>query len=449
MHSLSGFVASYVLNALWEVALIFLVACVASRILRRLGPQAEHAVWVSALIAAVISPALPTWRQAHDLILRSPAAVGGAGMVLGADAGSSAAHSGILSIPQEWLWILLAVYVVAAGFSAVRLIVSLAGAARLLRKANPALLGEEYEDIWEKCGRAYSLHGPRIMTSADAPGPVALDLGGPVLLMPADFAVRCSPEQFQAALAHECAHLKRRDFQKNLFYETASLAIAFHPLAWVIKSHIAQTREMICDAMATEGQVDARIYVRSLLRLAELVAASPRVSTVHAIGIFDAGILEKRIMRIRMKKHNPGTVARWCLMTAAGAMLVSTAAGAASMAVVVAPQAALKDAAQANSYGHVYRVGHGVSAPVPLKTAQAEFPKSFHNDKKRFDETVLLHLIVDAQGMPQDVRVARSYRPDFDAEAVKAVRKYQFRPAMFQGKPVAVSINIEVHFKMY
>jgi hypothetical protein len=34
-----------------------------------------------------------------------------------------------------------------------------------------------------------------------------------------------------------------------------------------------------------------------------------------------------------------------------------------------------------------------------------------------------------------------------DEKAVEAVKRYRFKPAMLQGKPVPVEVNIEVNFK--
>jgi TonB family protein len=35
-----------------------------------------------------------------------------------------------------------------------------------------------------------------------------------------------------------------------------------------------------------------------------------------------------------------------------------------------------------------------------------------------------------------------------DEKAVEAVRRYRFKPATLQGKPVAVELNIEVNFRL-
>ncbi|HEX8712915.1 MAG TPA: M56 family metallopeptidase [Terracidiphilus sp.] len=449
MLNLSGFAASFLVNALWEPAAILVAAWLAAGVLKRLGPRAEHAVWVSALGAAVLAPALPILRMVPALLVGSPYADLGSQMILIADRSNAPAHAGVLSLPQAWFWSLFVVYAGCALVFAVRLALSLRGVVSLLRQARPAALPSGHDEVWRQCRNAFSIPRAQVLISTSAPGAVAVGLPRPVLLLSPDFAARCTPQDFLAAVAHECAHLKRRDFQKNLIYEMAGLPLAIHPLIWVIKSRVAQTREMICDAMATETYVDPRSYSRSLLRLAAMVAASPQPSARCAIGIFDAGILEKRIMRINLKKQQTRTIVRCGLIASAASILVSAAVGAAAAAVIVTPEAGSKTSAQAGANGHVYDVGHGVSAPIPLNRVLAKYPESARKSKEPINAVVLLRMVVDAEGVPQDVRVVHSYRPDFDAEAVKAAKKYRFKPAMLKGKPVAVSIKIEVNFKWY
>lgn len=433
MHNLSGFAASYLVNALWEPVSIFLAAWLASRMLRRLGPQAEHGVWVGALVAALITPAIPALRLLPAIFKGAAGTGGGSAAVLVADQAKTALRTSVLWLPQSWLGWLLALYIATGLFFAGRLILSSLAAVRLLRQAAPAALTRDQEEIWLRCRQAFSVPRACILVSARTSGPVALGLRRPVLLMPAQFASRCTNEDFLVAVAHECAHHGRRDYQKNLWYEAASIVLAFHPLIWAIKSRIAQTREMICDAMAVEKHVDARSYARSLLRLAAMVAEPAGASTGHAIGIFDAGILEKRIMRITVKKQQTRALLKYSLIVPAALFIPTVALGSGAMALVVEPQPASVAARGTKPFGFlhqgkidapdnetVYKVGHGVSAPVPLNKVVAEFPKAVRKDKKVPGGSVVVRLIVDAEGMPQDARVVRSYRPDFDAEAVKA-----------------------------
>ncbi len=447
MSVLSGFAASYVVNAVWEVAVIAGLAWLMSRPLKRLGPQAEHAVWVAALILSVVAPALPVLRMLLESVVGSRMKGNPAAIVLVAGESGAAAHGGGFVLSTLWMWSLLGCYAAILVYFSARLALRIHAAARLLRTARPAALTPQQNEIWRNCEQVFSLKRARILTSAATAGPVALGLRRPILLLPSNFAPTCPPQDFLAALAHECAHLRRRDFQKNLFYEVASLIVAFHPLLGLIKSRIAQTREMICDGMVTEGQIDAGNYARSLLKLAAMIA--PRASGNYAVGIFDGNILEQRIMRIRMKKQNVGTAIRYGLILSSAAMLCFTVVGAAALAVPVVTQTGSQDVSQPSAYGRVYKVGKGVSAPVPLNSVVAEYPKSVLINKVPINGKVLIRIIVDAGGMPQDIHVARSFRPDFDAQAVKAVKRYRFKPAMRLGKPVATYITIEVNFRWY
>ena len=101
-----------------------------------------------------------------------------------------------------------------------------------------------------------------------------------------------------------------------------------------------------------------------------------------------------------------------------------------------------------NAGGGLYKVGGGVSAPVPLFQPEAEF--SDEARRAKYQGIVVIYVIVDAQGNPQNPRVVRSLGMGLDEKALEAVRKYKFKPAMKDGKtPVPVPVNIEVNFRLY
>jgi len=98
--------------------------------------------------------------------------------------------------------------------------------------------------------------------------------------------------------------------------------------------------------------------------------------------------------------------------------------------------------------GGLYRVGGGVSAPVPLNQVEAEF--SDEARRAKYQGVCLVSLIVDAQGNPQDPHVVRTLGMGLDEKAMEAVRKYKFKPAMKDGHtPVPVMITVEVNFRLY
>jgi periplasmic protein TonB len=97
--------------------------------------------------------------------------------------------------------------------------------------------------------------------------------------------------------------------------------------------------------------------------------------------------------------------------------------------------------------GGVYRVGGGVSAPRVVYDPDPEYSQEARQAK--FQGTVVLWVVVGADGRPKQIRVQRTLGMGLDEKAIDAVRKWRFQPAEKDGHPVAVQVNIEVNFRLY
>ena len=97
--------------------------------------------------------------------------------------------------------------------------------------------------------------------------------------------------------------------------------------------------------------------------------------------------------------------------------------------------------------GGVFRVGGGVSAPRVVYQPDPEYSEEAR--KAKYQGTCVLWLVVGPDGRPRDIRVARSLGLGLDEKAIEAVKTWKFEPAMKDGKPVAVQINVEVSFRLY
>jgi protein TonB len=97
--------------------------------------------------------------------------------------------------------------------------------------------------------------------------------------------------------------------------------------------------------------------------------------------------------------------------------------------------------------GGVFRVGGGVSAPRAVFTPDPEYSEEAR--KAKYQGTCVLWLVVGPDGHPRDIRVARTLGLGLDEKAIEAVKQWKFEPAMKDGKPVAVQINVEVDFRLY
>ncbi|MDQ2833056.1 MAG: TonB family protein [Acidobacteriota bacterium] len=100
-----------------------------------------------------------------------------------------------------------------------------------------------------------------------------------------------------------------------------------------------------------------------------------------------------------------------------------------------------------NTGGGPKRIGGGVSAPVLIYSVEPEFSEEAR--KAKVAGNVLVNLWVDANGLPQHVHVIRGVGMGLDEKAIEAVKQYKFRPAMENGKPVLVELNVEVNFQIF
>jgi protein TonB len=88
-----------------------------------------------------------------------------------------------------------------------------------------------------------------------------------------------------------------------------------------------------------------------------------------------------------------------------------------------------------------------VSAPVLLFKVDPEFSEEARRAKTAGN--VLVNLWVDEKGNPTHVRVLRGIGVGLDEKAVEAVKLYKFKPAMENGRPVTVEMNVDVTFHIF
>lgn len=100
-----------------------------------------------------------------------------------------------------------------------------------------------------------------------------------------------------------------------------------------------------------------------------------------------------------------------------------------------------------NTGGGIRRIGGGVSAPVVIFSVEPEFSEEAR--KAKVAGNVLVAIIVDVNGRPQNVRVIRGIGMGLDEKAIEAVRQYRFKPAMENGRPVPVEVNFDVNFQIF
>jgi protein TonB len=96
--------------------------------------------------------------------------------------------------------------------------------------------------------------------------------------------------------------------------------------------------------------------------------------------------------------------------------------------------------------GSAFKIGGGVSAPVPIFRPEPEYSEEAR--KAKWQGGVTLQIVVDEMGVPKDIRVTRSLGMGLDQKAIEAVMKWRFKPGMKDGKAVPVIATVEVNFRL-
>jgi TonB family protein len=507
LASAESLLLTYALNALWQVPLVFAAAWLAARLSRRAGPAFHHTLWTIALFAELLLPAIPATPtqllQAARGWLASLHHITELQPQITVTMGTPQVASTGLALPPTLLAFAAILYLAALAFFATRLAIGLHQTASLRRRAQPLALTGYASQSYHRYAKLFAVNDAHIAASAEIASPITLGIRRPTLLLP-EHLDTLLPEDLDAALAHEFAHMRRRDFAKNLLYEILSLPIAFHPILWLTRARMAETRELVCDAMAANAVAGPQRYARSLLRLATQFAAQPNATpTPHAIGIFDAHPFknfERRVMHLTHRTIELRGAAR--LVPAALSLVLIGAACTSALAFrqqVAAPEApttsgttqtatlqpialTIPHAGQparsykieipatpgntnglpAGSYvlrvsppktsaptqasaAPTARISPGVIAGQRLNFVAPVYPADAKANK--IQGAVVLDAIIGKDGAIKDLHIL-SGPPELTTAALEAVRRWTYKPYLLNGDPTEVETTITVNFSL-
>lgn len=124
----------------------------------------------------------------------------------------------------------------------------------------------------------------------------------PVILLPVGMANQLTPQEVEAILAHELAHIRRHDYLLNLLQNIIESLFYFNPAVWYISAIIRREREHSCDDLAVQVCGSSLIYAKALVQIQELNRPAPRL----AMALFrKKGALLLRIQRILQPTIQP------------------------------------------------------------------------------------------------------------------------------------------------
>jgi beta-lactamase regulating signal transducer with metallopeptidase domain len=386
------FLVEYIVNSIWQVPLLAVGAWLTLRTVRA-SPTVQHRIWLGVLTLMLTMPLL-THRAtapltvpaqaataasfAEELPVDSPAPSTSPNLQDAEDRADSRAPlltnpgpvSELPAQPRSYTppqasrrpiremtltpsatRALAAIYLAAILFMAIRLLLSAWASRRLIAQARPAMLTQDASGQLDRCCERFAVARPRVLVSQQASSPMVVGAIRSALVLPHEFAVRLehpttqSRREIEAVWLHELAHLQRHDQLTNLICRIAALPIAYHPAAHAVQQRIRQTREMLCDEMAAAAMQSPLSYARCLVGLAGTMhGMTPQI---EAVGMFDNGILEERIMQLTKIGTTLSARTRATRFAAGAAMMMAVLAAPAMLHVTPtlaqAPTPALPD----------------------------------------------------------------------------------------------------------
>jgi bla regulator protein blaR1 len=257
--------AGRLLNGLPAGVAIALAAWMVLRLVGRKNSSTRFAVWFAALVAIGISP------------------------LLGGMAGSGVGRTPAIMVPGSWAAALLSVWGLIAAVGLARVGIGLHGL-RMLRNRHEALdLGRDaacrvshmgaagdvasYFSTYVTLQRIVREFGlsrrVTVAISDELRVPTAIGFSKPMVILPAWAVKELSPDELNAILIHELAHLKRWDDVTNLAQKVIRALLFFNPAVLWLESRLSLEREMACDDAVLAKTENPRAYAECLVAVAE------------------------------------------------------------------------------------------------------------------------------------------------------------------------------------
>jgi len=303
---------TFLVNAAGQVLAVTAAAAFGSWLMRRAPARYRHVLWLIALALCLVLPLYTVYPEAA-----APALAPALGRRL--------------LIPMWFAGPLATLVGLTVLWRGVRCARAWFATRRVRRAARPAELAPQAATAVDRCRHAFQLGSVPILAAEELSGPVTCGTRKPVIVAPPELLDR-EPETVVAAMiGHEMAHIRRRDYGINLVCELLLIPLAWHPAALYVKRRIDETREVACDEMVASLVVEAPVYARSLVRVAELAAA--RLAPGYSLGVTDGGSLKDRVHRLVSGHVLLASRAARLRLAVGLAALVAVAAGASLSAV--------------------------------------------------------------------------------------------------------------------
>jgi TonB family protein len=325
-----------------KTSIVFAIALGSVALLRRQSAAVRHWVLTTAFVSAALLPVLvlvvPSWgvpmappssqqwiAASSQVDRQSPSAAsladGRLRQTSPPDAVNTvAAHSRVRFVAAVWM-----------GGTGIGLVILLVGFARLTWIASRARVLRD--GPWTRAAadiaREYELRRPVILLESDHPALlVTWGCLTPKILLPPG-AGTWSAGRVRIVLAHELAHVKRRDWPVQTLAEIVRAIYWFNPLVWMACTHLRQESEHATDDAVLNHGAAGSEYAAHLLDLARALTAH-RQAWLPAPAIARPTSLERRVRAMLNDRVNRAPAPRSTRAATVAVVVTLTAALAAA-----------------------------------------------------------------------------------------------------------------------
>jgi beta-lactamase regulating signal transducer with metallopeptidase domain len=302
------------LHFLWQGILVAALYAIARTLAGdRLAARGRYAIACASLLTMAVAPALTYWRLGNSA---QAAPIGDLADWSIRQLAPGGAHSPVIDPWQQAMPAIVMAWFAGAAVCSFRLLIGFLFAAAVRRSGRAPAFTEWQQSLDRLIKRMHISRKVQLLATDRVDSPSVIGWLRPVILAPVGMLCGLAPEQVEALLAHELAHVRRHDYLVNVLQGIAESLLFYHPAVWWISNQIRVEREHCCDDLAVAASGDALVYARAL---AELESIRPALFKA-ALSANDGSLL-RRIRRLTnpvAARRPAGWVAAWPL----GALLL-------------------------------------------------------------------------------------------------------------------------------
>lgn len=221
-----------------------------------------------------------------------------------------AVDGGAAAFPWLWLWL---------GSSGLLLLATSWRTVQIHRQKRafgpvPMPLRLEVRELAERIGVAV----PELCDDPRTAAPYVWTIGRTRLILPVQLLQQCTKKGREAVIAHELAHLHRRDHWVARAELVLLTLLWWHPLFWFARSRMRLWAELACDAIAVTTVPDASLDYATLLVDAAAQPAPTRPGVAVLASRPAARAAFERRLKMILNDNLPRRASRaWCVPFAA------------------------------------------------------------------------------------------------------------------------------------